>query len=372
MFCSKCGKQIDDDAEFCPFCGESQNAGQGLGNTPTDPAPVTAPARKSSKAVVVAIIASAVAVIAVIVVVMLVLKKPPKDNSNSTVINSGNTIISGGIVESTGEPTSTAQPAQDNTLAMTINGRNITLDAALYSDSESQSFAAFYGADGTNQTGMEITFEKNIEQNKTYDKNSIDLMIGCADGEFGIDDASDVSVTVGDYLNGQYMNISVSGKINNDGVEIPFNASGKLKYLNEDEAQKVFEAWNIKFEQQNKPQVSDPRSSSGVDEVTIGGKKYSANLTELDLSGKGFEDGDIADLKKMTKLRRIVLNDNSLSDISVLNNIPSLVEIDANNNNISDISCLNNLKNIECIVMNDNNIKDISVFENMNNLKIVL
>ena len=40
MFCSKCGKQIPDDAKFCNFCGQTT----GTGSTPP-PAPKPAPKR---------------------------------------------------------------------------------------------------------------------------------------------------------------------------------------------------------------------------------------------------------------------------------------------------------------------------------------
>ena len=47
MFCIKCGKQIPDSAQFCPFCGQScANAGEPSVNTPVGsvPPPVTADA----------------------------------------------------------------------------------------------------------------------------------------------------------------------------------------------------------------------------------------------------------------------------------------------------------------------------------------
>lgn len=106
-----------------------------------------------------------------------------------------------------------------------------------------------------------------------------------------------------------------------------------------------------------------------VKEIKINGKKYSTDLTFLDLSGQGLYDWDIQDLKYMTKLQRIELSDNNLSDISVLQNIPSLVEIDADNNQISNISFFRELKNLEIVVMNGNMINDISVFSHFSTIR---
>ena len=38
MFCGKCGKQIEDNAKFCPYCGAV--SGRGAAGTETGVAPV--------------------------------------------------------------------------------------------------------------------------------------------------------------------------------------------------------------------------------------------------------------------------------------------------------------------------------------------
>lgn len=170
-------------------------------------------------------------------------------------------------------------------------------------------------------------------------------------------DMSDVQIAVGDFVPNEYITIAVSGKISYDGLKYDFSASGKLDFVNNAEA--LITDWY------SANRIPAERSN----EVLIGGEYYSADLTFLDLSGKGLYDEDLDNLIYMTKLERIELSDNNLSDISILRNIPSLTEIDANNNYISDISFLKDLPNMEIVVMNNNMINDISVFRNFSTIK---
>jgi len=43
MFCSRCGKEIDDDATFCTFCGQPQEQLPGAGSSDPDGAPESIP-----------------------------------------------------------------------------------------------------------------------------------------------------------------------------------------------------------------------------------------------------------------------------------------------------------------------------------------
>lgn len=170
-------------------------------------------------------------------------------------------------------------------------------------------------------------------------------------------DMTDAEVIVSDFVPNEYITINVSGKISYDGLKYDFSASGKLDFVNNMEA--LVNDWY------RSNRIPAERSN----EVLIGGEYYSADLTFLDLSGKGLYDEDLENLIYMTKLERIELSDNNLYDISILRNIPSLTEIDANNNYISDISFLKDLPNMEIVVMNNNMISDISVFQNFSTIK---
>lgn len=115
---------------------------------------------------------------------------------------------------------------------------------------------------------------------------------------------------------------------------------------------------------------SAPSQNNGTpDEVVIAGQSYSTSLIALDLSKKGLKNSDIADLKYFTKLKRIMLQDNDLTDISVLENISTLFEINAENNNISNISFMKNMPNLRIVVINNNPIGDISCFSSIPELE---
>ncbi len=118
-------------------------------------------------------------------------------------------------------------------------------------------------------------------------------------------------------------------------------------------------------EPESKP-VSEPEK---VDKVWIAGEYTSVNIKSLDLSGKNLTSADIKNLKYMTSLTRISLNDNYIDNLSVLGKIPTLVEIEASNNAISDISFAKNLPNLIVLIMNSNNITDISPLKNCTKLK---
>lgn len=85
MYCKKCGKEIEDKAQFCPFCGESishlttakEPVVEGHHTETAQAAILEAPKKKSPKKVV--IIAVAVAIIAVAAVVVgIILTSSPK------------------------------------------------------------------------------------------------------------------------------------------------------------------------------------------------------------------------------------------------------------------------------------------------------
>ncbi len=105
--------------------------------------------------------------------------------------------------------------------------------------------------------------------------------------------------------------------------------------------------------------------------VKIGGKSYSTNVKTLDLSGKGLEDSDIVNLKKMTKLTEIVLSDNDLTDLSVLSKLTTLKKVTFHNNSVSDLSFAKKLKNLTVIGADNNGITDISALSGLTKLKEV-
>ncbi len=112
-----------------------------------------------------------------------------------------------------------------------------------------------------------------------------------------------------------------------------------------------------------------PSEPEEITEVEIGGKDYSVDTKILDLGSRGLTTADIKNLKYMTSLTHINLNDNNIDDLSVLAGITTLQQIEANNNNITDISFVSKLSNLGIVIMNNNNVSDISPLKNCKNLK---
>lgn len=102
--------------------------------------------------------------------------------------------------------------------------------------------------------------------------------------------------------------------------------------------------------------------------ITINGKKYSTDLTELYLSSCDLTDNDIKNLKYMTNLTVLRLSYNQISDISELSGLTKLSYLDLSNNQISDISVINKMVNLNQLFLYDNQISDISALSNLTNL----
>ena len=166
----------------------------------------------------------------------------------------------------------------------------------------------------------------------------------------------------GAYTPKETLELLVSGKASDDGLNFDFSAGGSLEFRAgvdlEEEVDKWAEALEDEFEASKTPK-----------EVVIAGESYPLSTTFIDLSNKGLYNADIENIKYLTNLTRAELSGNNLSNISVLESIKSLEEIDATDNNISDISFMKNLPKLKIVVMNNNPISDISVFSNFTTIE---
>lgn len=114
-----------------------------------------------------------------------------------------------------------------------------------------------------------------------------------------------------------------------------------------------------------KPQTEQPQNT-----VKIGGEFYDINMIgTLDLSGKGLTDEDIINLKYMTRVSELILNDNELTDLSPVSELKALQKLSFHHNSVADISFAENLRVLTSIGAGDNGISDISVFSEMPGLK---
>ena len=96
--------------------------------------------------------------------------------------------------------------------------------------------------------------------------------------------------------------------------------------------------------------------------VIIAGKQYKKNMTgSIDLAGADLTNDDIKQLKYLTKITWIVINDNpNVTDLSPLASLTGLQGITFHNCNVKDISFTANLKNLDTIGAESNGITDIS------------
>ncbi len=99
---------------------------------------------------------------------------------------------------------------------------------------------------------------------------------------------------------------------------------------------------------------SEDAEEENAPEITLGGSSFSADVTELDLSGCGLSD--ISALSACRELKRLNLSDNELSDLSALTDLPKLEELDLSGNLVTDLRPLMSLKALRLIRAEDNDI----------------
>ena len=82
--------------------------------------------------------------------------------------------------------------------------------------------------------------------------------------------------------------------------------------------------------------------------VLIAGEEYPSNLEELDLTGKGLSDGDLASLGQMTELKSLNLEGNpEISDLTPLSGLTNLEHLELpSSSQISDLSPLSGLTSL--------------------------
>ena len=101
-------------------------------------------------------------------------------------------------------------------------------------------------------------------------------------------------------------------------------------------------------------------------EITLGGRTFSADVTELNLGGLGLTD--ISALSACTKLEKLDLRDNKIEDLSPLVELPNLKWLCIWNNEVEDINPLLSLRELEYFDADSNKISDISVLEYLTKL----
>ena len=119
--------------------------------------------------------------------------------------------------------------------------------------------------------------------------------------------------------------------------------------------------------------ASSASPAPGLTMVTVLGEKYlAATTTQLDLSGKGITDAQLKELvpeiKKLTNLNELLLDQNLISDITPLSELTNLQGLSLFYNQIKDISPLAKLTRLEYLNVDSNQISDITPIKDLTKL----
>lgn len=157
MYCTKCGKPNDDDAQFCEFCGaefKRRTANPAPQPSPQQPAPAPKKRRKGG------------VIAAVIVIFVLNKRSAPKDASSPT-----------------GSPT------------MTVNGKNIPVNLAVMRSDDEYTMIEIAGKADNELFGVLIGFSETLPQSGTKINSSEDYSLD--ELNIGNNSISDFSVLDG-------------------------------------------------------------------------------------------------------------------------------------------------------------------------------
>ena len=112
------------------------------------------------------------------------------------------------------------------------------------------------------------------------------------------------------------------------------------------------------------PQCSvfaDAVSDTRPERISLGGKTFSTDVTELNLGGLGLTD--ISALRDCRDLVRLDLRDNNIRDISPLVELLNLEDLSLWNNAVTDITPLMSLTKLRRLDVDGNQISDVTVLE---------
>lgn len=200
-----------------------------------------------------------------------------------------------------------------------------------------------------NPNNTEESKEDNKNTNKTHNSNN-------QNSQNNIDNSKEVNIK-DEILKKAIINQLKHQNIYKDGQKITEKKMSQLKGLD----------CNLNFTQSR---------TGGI--KSLEGLEYAVNMTSLDLTGN--EVIDLTPLKKCKNLVNLELDDQYLAesrqyltDISPLKDLTKLKKLVLKNNKIEDLSAIGNLTNLEELDLYGNRgIKSINGFENLKKLKKLL
>ncbi len=110
--------------------------------------------------------------------------------------------------------------------------------------------------------------------------------------------------------------------------------------------------------------INNSREKEGL--TNINNLQYLTKLQKLNLYGNCISD--ISALKGLTDLKCLLLNNNEITNIDALSSIINLEELTLNDNNISDITSIQSLTSLYRLELNDNNITNIEAIKDLTGL----
>lgn len=107
-----------------------------------------------------------------------------------------------------------------------------------------------------------------------------------------------------------------------------------------------------------------------LDNNSIGDISALSNLTQLTILELKSTHWirDLSPLSNLTKLTTLKLGYNRIENLSALSKLPQLVELELDKNEIVDISPLSDLKNLSHLTLRENKISDMSALQNLSSL----
>lgn len=106
---------------------------------------------------------------------------------------------------------------------------------------------------------------------------------------------------------------------------------------------------------------------ASVQEITLGGSTFPADVETLDLSGRGLSG--ISALSACRNLKRLDLSGNMISDLSPLMSLPSLEELNVKDNMITDLRPLMSLTALRAINAEGNGITSVNALGMLSSLR---
>ena len=97
----------------------------------------------------------------------------------------------------------------------------------------------------------------------------------------------------------------------------------------------------------------------GKGRCVVAGQSFDVNTDELDLSGRGLDNGVLQELQQLHALSRLSLRDNAISQVEPLVVLGGLRALDLSGNRVADISPLGKLGNLRSLSLDQNPVTEV-------------